>query len=334
MLTGRQVAWMLYDYFRTDDHMSLMYSYNELNAMKWHGDDRMEEYLIEWDFIIDHMEERITDNCKRDVMAGHVQNSEALKEDYAHFKRVGRTHSDHSAAYLRKAIERHIMNTRQIKNVQLRKNALAQGFRPLAEPGGAAPQPPKPSKPTRKEKEEDKRARKEQRERESGNPGTDKEPCWHHNAKVHVGGQGCRYGDKCRCDHSLIVPKKTFDAMKKPAYEGKGDGPGRGQPPKGGGKGKGNPSAIDKTKPLPVYACKDFLKDGACPKSPCCWPHLTQAEYDERKAQAKAVAQYFRDINDNKTPTKGGGKGKRKGRGKGTWGGPGAVAIELGDLYE
>ena len=47
LLTGRQVAWMLYDYFRTDDHMSLMYTCNELHAMNWHGDERMEEYLME-----------------------------------------------------------------------------------------------------------------------------------------------------------------------------------------------------------------------------------------------------------------------------------------------
>ena len=75
-------------------------------------------------------------------------------------------------------------------------------------------------------------------EKDPGNPGAEKDACWHHNAKVHAGGPGCRFGDKCRFDHSVVVSKKVFESMKKPNQTGKGEGHGTDQPPKGAGKAK------------------------------------------------------------------------------------------------
>ena len=40
-ITGLQVAWMIYDYFKTEDHMSQVYGLNDLTDLTWYGDNRM-----------------------------------------------------------------------------------------------------------------------------------------------------------------------------------------------------------------------------------------------------------------------------------------------------
>ena len=55
-ITGLQVAWMIYDYFKTEDHMSQVYGLNDLTDLTWYGDNRMLDFLQQWDFILDHLE--------------------------------------------------------------------------------------------------------------------------------------------------------------------------------------------------------------------------------------------------------------------------------------
>ena len=44
-ITGLQVAWMIYDYFKTEDHMSQVYGLNDLTDLTWYGDNRMLDFL-------------------------------------------------------------------------------------------------------------------------------------------------------------------------------------------------------------------------------------------------------------------------------------------------
>ena len=55
-ITGLQVAWMTYDYFKTEDHMSQVYGLNDLTDLTWYGGNRMLDCLHQWDFILDHLE--------------------------------------------------------------------------------------------------------------------------------------------------------------------------------------------------------------------------------------------------------------------------------------
>eukprot|EP00974_Lingulodinium_polyedra_P073490 7114105-Lingulodinium_polyedra.AAC.1 len=56
---------MIYDYFRTEDHMSQVYGFNDLTDLTWYGDDRMLEFMAQWGYIIDHLEEDVTDKTLR-----------------------------------------------------------------------------------------------------------------------------------------------------------------------------------------------------------------------------------------------------------------------------
>ncbi len=78
------------------------------------------------------------------------------------------------------------------------------------------------------------------------------------------------------------MTKAEFEALTRPA---RSQSRPAGEKSKSGGKGK--PARGRSTEPN-IYFCHAFLK-GECTKSAeeCKWPHLSQAEVDKRRADAK-----------------------------------------------
>ena len=63
---------MIYDWFKTDAHMRQMYGYQDLSAHTWHGDEQMEAWLAQWDYICANLEDNIGEKTLRDIMQGHM----------------------------------------------------------------------------------------------------------------------------------------------------------------------------------------------------------------------------------------------------------------------
>ena len=40
-ITGRQIVWMIHDYFKTQGHMKVVYGYQHLIALRWYGDNHI-----------------------------------------------------------------------------------------------------------------------------------------------------------------------------------------------------------------------------------------------------------------------------------------------------
>eukprot|EP00969_Alexandrium_andersonii_P137525 6082509-Alexandrium_andersonii.AAC.1 len=47
-LRGREVVWMVIDFFRTHKSLQTFYSYQDLMNVKWKSDDKLEEFYREW----------------------------------------------------------------------------------------------------------------------------------------------------------------------------------------------------------------------------------------------------------------------------------------------
>ena len=56
-ITGRQIARMIYEWFKTDVHMSTFFSFNDLAALTWLGDKPadMERFLQSWGHVLEPM---------------------------------------------------------------------------------------------------------------------------------------------------------------------------------------------------------------------------------------------------------------------------------------
>ena len=99
----------------------------------------MRDFLTQWDFIVDHLEEWVSTKALRDLMFRQLDKSTASVEDMAHYKRAGPQHGDRSYAFQRDAIERHIKHTHQRKIVDERRADLQRGNQPMLDPSPAAP---------------------------------------------------------------------------------------------------------------------------------------------------------------------------------------------------
>ena len=107
--------------------MSQVYGIHDLTDLNWYGDNRMLDFLSQWDFIIDHMEEDISMRAWRDLLYRQMDKATALADDMARFKRVGTLHPDKSCEFLRDAIERHINNTHRTEDCGRAASQLPAG---------------------------------------------------------------------------------------------------------------------------------------------------------------------------------------------------------------
>ena len=91
MVTGRQIAWMIWDWFKTDIHKSTFSNFEDINGLCWKGDtpSQMEQFLQDWDYLIDNLgPNTMTIDAQRDMFHSTWCKSTVLKEDIAHYKRA------------------------------------------------------------------------------------------------------------------------------------------------------------------------------------------------------------------------------------------------------
>ena len=115
----------------------------------------------------------------------------------------------------------------------------------------------------------------------AGTPaGSGKKPCYFFNHG------GCNKAQgKCRFEHVKVSDAEKAKMQKPPPRS-------LSPPPSGGspsGAGGGNPARAGGGQTKISY-CFDFAKGGTCPRDPCPFPHIPQAEVDRVKAAAKAKA--------------------------------------------
>ena len=127
-VSGRQIVRRVYDWFKTDDYMSTVYSYSDLSDISWMGDRAgdMQKFLYHWDHILENMPDVLSEQVLRDIFAKQVGKPIALREDFAHYKRErskGEDASHFTCAFLRRCVERFISNDRQERSLAERKQA-------------------------------------------------------------------------------------------------------------------------------------------------------------------------------------------------------------------
>ena len=117
LLTGRQISHLLCQPLKINDDMSLVYSINDLAALRWQGDapDKMARFKSDWERVVDNMGHsvRIADEALRDMLYEQMKQSAELKAEIAHFKR---TPADHNYDFLLRAMQRHIDDHRVEQN--------------------------------------------------------------------------------------------------------------------------------------------------------------------------------------------------------------------------
>ena len=100
--------------------MGLCFGYGDMQSCVWQGDHLIEQYLSTWLFIEGNLEDDVPVKARRDILAGHMMNSQALKADMEYYDRVGIAHPDHSRDFLISAMERYISNQQRKRTIETR----------------------------------------------------------------------------------------------------------------------------------------------------------------------------------------------------------------------
>ena len=87
LIKGRQILWMINEHFRTSSTTDSYYDVIDLAEMQYPGDAKMSTFLYLWDVCINSMEPRLPDDQLMMILAKKIKNSQAMKEDLAHWHR-------------------------------------------------------------------------------------------------------------------------------------------------------------------------------------------------------------------------------------------------------
>ena len=139
-VNGRQICWLICNYYKTSSHMTMIYSYQHLDSLKWYGDHRVPEFRHQWLRLVDNLKDPLGEETLRDMLATKISESRiAFKDDMNHYNRErGKSRMtkvdspDYSYVYLLGIMERHCCD--QLENRQL--DALKAGISPGKAGGG------------------------------------------------------------------------------------------------------------------------------------------------------------------------------------------------------
>eukprot|EP00969_Alexandrium_andersonii_P139333 6162908-Alexandrium_andersonii.AAC.1 len=56
-MKGREVVWLILDFFKTHKSMGTYFTYETLLAFKWKGDKKLEEFYNEWLRMVANLQE-------------------------------------------------------------------------------------------------------------------------------------------------------------------------------------------------------------------------------------------------------------------------------------
>ena len=287
VLKGRQIYFMILEYYATTESLELVYSIDHLTHLKLLGDNQVHTFRSTWDNILRHMKDTLAETSKRDMLL--------LAEDIAHYRRLSEGHEDKTYTWLLNCIQRALRRKAEKINWDGRA-AIVQGTGALdAAPGQAmTKKEKKKAKAKAKSKAEAKNGKKDEEEPALSAPGATGKAKAKEKGKGKAKGNGkgrssstgeikakdCCY--QCWFSHASISK-----AMKKQIPEPKSSrSPSPARSAKGGGKGK------DKGKAKHQFKwCSHNLKPEGCKKGEQCpFPHLDAGAVSTVKKAMKASA--------------------------------------------
>ena len=262
ILKGRQLGWLIHDWFRLNPDLKPLYGLQEIADIQWFGDDKIFEFLDLWKQVVGNNTITMSENQLAEILVGKMKGkTKVLAEDVAYWLRLPAGNEQRTHEYLLNAMQAHLDRTQMEKNNSTRR-VLVQGGKI---PGLGAPAP------------------------------TGKRPCYFHNHG------GCKNTeDKCRYAH-VLVPDDQKAKMTKPTRSPSPEGRGKGRG-KGGGKGDGKSSGTggDSSAGALRY-CHWHLKGKCTRGDDCHFPHIDKAEVDRlNKVRAKAKAKAKAEPNPQK----------------------------------
>ena len=87
LFSGRQILFMVYEHFRTNKNLGLVYTIFDLSRVSWLGDDKLETFRNNWESTIAGMATDVEDAHLTELLLTQLLNSKELKEQITQFRK-------------------------------------------------------------------------------------------------------------------------------------------------------------------------------------------------------------------------------------------------------
>ena len=120
LMTGRQVLWMIYDHFRTNKRLGLVYTITDLAKIECLGDDKLAHFRNNWDDRVCSMATEINEDTLANMLCDHMMKSKELREAVNKWRKLDEGIPEERAKKTYRAllelIDDHLMYNQEIRN--------------------------------------------------------------------------------------------------------------------------------------------------------------------------------------------------------------------------
>ena len=105
MLKGRQIAWLIFTFFKRNPKMGVFYSVTDLAKLEWMGDKHIHRFLMTWRLMLAQIQTTLPADELTEILVQKVEKSVVLKEDIGHFYRKDKDDPDRNSDFLIRSME-------------------------------------------------------------------------------------------------------------------------------------------------------------------------------------------------------------------------------------
>ena len=117
MLKGRQIAWLIFIFFKRNPKFGVFYSVTDLAKLDWLGDTNIHRFSMTWRLMISQMQTTTPPpDGLTEILLQKVEKSVVLKEDVGHFYRMDEDDYDRNSDYLIRSMENYLDRERYRTN--------------------------------------------------------------------------------------------------------------------------------------------------------------------------------------------------------------------------
>ena len=91
LVGGRQLLRMVFDHYKISEELGTLFDINDLMAVSFKGDQKMEQFLNSWDSMLAGMKSKPTDDVIEALFLKQLRKSQVLKEEISHYDRTDRS---------------------------------------------------------------------------------------------------------------------------------------------------------------------------------------------------------------------------------------------------
>ncbi len=130
-MKGRQLAWMVNHFFRTNPSLDMVYRVEDLTRLQCAGDKDLHNFRHRWNMITGNMLDKLHDKTLEHMLVSTLATVKYLAEGLAHYYRQPEDSQDKSYQVLRTCIDR-CLELRQQKQNRQDMTKVMQGQQPFS----------------------------------------------------------------------------------------------------------------------------------------------------------------------------------------------------------